>query len=59
MNLISGIAACNIGGVTLHSFAGIGIGTEGVGSLVQRIKKNKKVLLRWSKTKVLVIDESE
>lgn len=26
----TGIAACNIAGVTLHSFAGIGLGTESV-----------------------------
>lgn len=38
----TGLAACNIGGVTLHSFAGIGLGKEPVPELV------KKVGFRWT-----------
>ena len=53
----TGIAACNIGGVTIHSFAGIGLGIEPVEELVRRIKKNKKSTTRWLRTKVLIIDE--
>ena len=41
-NLLSGIAACNIGGVTIHSFAGIGLGREPPEKLAEKIKKNKK-----------------
>ncbi|GAB1733652.1 hypothetical protein NU195Hw_g6726t1 [Hortaea werneckii] len=53
----TGLAACNIGGVTLHSFAGIGLGKEEVPELVKKIKKNQKAKHRWMRTKVLVIDE--
>lgn len=53
----TGLAACNVGGVTLHSFAGIGLGKEDVQELVKKIKKNQKAKHRWMRTKVLVIDE--
>lgn len=53
----TGLAACNIGGVTLHSFAGIGLGKESAEDLVKKIKKNQKAKHRWMRTKVLVIDE--
>jgi ATP-dependent DNA helicase PIF1 len=52
-----GIAACNIGGVTIHSFAGIGLGREPPEKLADKIRKNKKASTRWSRTKVLIIDE--
>ena len=53
----TGLAACNIGGVTLHSFGGIGLGKEDVPTLVRKIKRNAKAKNRWLKTKVLIIDE--
>lgn len=53
----TGLAACNIGGVTLHSFAGIGLGKEEVPELVKKIKRNQKAKQRWLRTKVLIIDE--
>ena len=53
----TGLAACNVGGVTLHSFAGIGLGKEDVEELVKKIKRNTKAKQRWMRTKVLVIDE--
>lgn len=53
----TGLAACNIGGVTLHSFAGIGLGKEPVPELVKKIKRNSKAKHRWMRTKTLVIDE--
>jgi hypothetical protein len=33
----TGLAACNIGGVTVHSFAGIGLGKEPVPELVKKV----------------------
>ena len=53
----TGLAACNVGGVTLHSFAGIGLGKEAAPELVKKIKRNSKAKIRWMRTKVLVIDE--
>ncbi len=53
----TGLAACNIGGVTLHSFGGIGLGKESVPELVKKIKRNQKAKMRWMRTKTLIVDE--
>lgn len=53
----TGLAACNIGGMTLHSFSGIGLGKEDVTTLVKKIRRNPKAKNRWLKTKILIIDE--
>lgn len=53
----TGLAACNVGGVTLHSFGGIGLGKEAVPELVKKIKRNQKAKARWMRTKVLIVDE--
>lgn len=53
----TGIAATNIGGTTVHAWAGIGTGTDPVEQLAARIKlRQKRVKARWS-CDVLVIDE--
>lgn len=54
----TGIAACNIGGVTLHSFGGVGLAIEEPNVLVGKLRKNKKAVARWLRTKALIIDES-
>jgi ATP-dependent DNA helicase PIF1 len=38
----TGLAACNIEGVTLHSFAGIGLGKEPVPELVKKVSNCKR-----------------
>lgn len=53
----TGLAACNINGMTLHSFSGIGLGKEDAVDLVKKIQKNAKAKTRWLRTKVLIIDE--
>lgn len=53
----TGLAACNIGGMTLHSFSGIGLGKEDTNTLVKKIRRNPKAKTRWLKTKTLIIDE--
>ncbi|EEQ31138.1 DNA repair and recombination protein pif1 [Microsporum canis CBS 113480] len=53
----TGLAACNIEGVTLHSYAGVGLGKESTQELVKKVKRNQKAKNRWLKTKVLIIDE--
>ena len=41
----SGVAACHIGGVTLHAFAGFGL------------KNKAQIVEKWRNTKILIIDE--
>ena len=55
----TGLAACNIGGVTLHSFAGVGLGKDTSDDLIKTIRKKAKVKSRWLRTKVLIVDESK
>ncbi|KAL7719340.1 ATP-dependent DNA helicase [Entamoeba marina] len=53
----TGIAACNIGGTTLHSFAGIGLGDQNVDALILKVTKNQKACERWRTAEVILIDE--
>ena len=53
----TGIAAVNIEGSTIHSFAGIGLGQEDVSVLLRKVSMAAKE--RWRKARVLIIDESE
>ncbi|KAG7725322.1 hypothetical protein KL933_004336 [Ogataea haglerorum] len=53
----TGLAACNIGGQTLHSFTGIGLGDAPADKLVKKIKRNPKMKDRWRDLEVLIIDE--
>ena len=53
----TGLAACNIGGVTLHNFGGIGLGKDDAPTLIKKIKRNIKAKNRWLHTKVLIVDE--
>lgn len=39
--------------------SGIGLGVGTVDQLCANIKKNKKALTRWTRTQVLIVDESE
>ncbi|XP_062014820.1 ATP-dependent DNA helicase PIF1-like [Rosa rugosa] len=53
----TGVAACAIGGQTLHSFAGIGYPMADRETLLHRIVLNNKAYNRWLKVKALVMDE--
>lgn len=52
---LTGIAACNIGGQTLHRWAGVGTGEGPVDQLVRRMTKQGRA--SWKFTEVLLIDE--
>jgi ATP-dependent DNA helicase PIF1 len=52
------MASCNVEGVTLHSFAGIGCGSDSLEIMIKRVWKNPHALHRWRTIKTLVIDES-
>ncbi|GMI46743.1 hypothetical protein TrCOL_g1689 [Triparma columacea] len=53
----TGIAACAVGGVTVHSFAGVGVGSEHVSKLQKKVMSNEYAKQRWKKCEVLIIDE--
>ncbi len=53
----TGIAACSIGGVTIHSFAGIGTGADSLENLLRRIGHGSKAAARWRRCSTLFIDE--
>lgn len=46
-------AACNIGGCTIHAFAGIGLGNESKQELLNNVCKKSSNIKRWKKTSVL------
>ena len=53
----TGVAAVNVGGQTIHSWAGVGLGRGSVDSLIARVGKSGKASRRWKNAKVLLIDE--
>lgn len=54
---LTGISASIIGGVTLHSFLGIGLGTETVEQLQRKIENIRVLKNRYVTIRVLIIDE--
>lgn len=53
----TGISALNIGGSTLHSFLGIGLGKEDVEDLYDKIIRNRDKRELWLRLNILIIDE--
>ncbi len=53
----TGIAATHIGGQTIHSWSGIGIKKKFTEYDLDRIEQNEKLVKRFRKTQVLIIDE--
>nr|XP_009861135.1 ATP-dependent DNA helicase PIF1-like [Ciona intestinalis] len=53
----TGVAACHIGGVTLHSFAGIGSGSASIENCIQLAKSRPAVVKQWKACRHLIIDE--
>ena len=53
----TGIAAVQVGGITLHSWANLHLGYDPVELTVKKIMRNKKIKKRIRKTKILAIDE--
>ncbi|CAG8748853.1 22713_t:CDS:2, partial [Cetraspora pellucida] len=53
----TGLAALNIGGTTLHYFAGIGLGQGTTQELIKKVRDNRSARQRWTDCNVLIIDE--
>lgn len=53
----TGIAATHLGGITIHSCAGIGINTNLNEAQLKKLLKKKYILKRLRKAEVLIIDE--
>ncbi|GAA5908707.1 hypothetical protein JCM5296_002682 [Sporobolomyces johnsonii] len=53
----TGIAALQVNGTTIHSWAGIGLGKEPISVLYDRICKSKAKVENWRGVQVLIIDE--
>jgi ATP-dependent DNA helicase PIF1 len=53
----TGVSALLIGGNTIHSYLGLGLGQYAVNVMEKMIRRRKKILNRWETLNVLVIDE--
>ena len=53
----TGVSAVLVGGTTLHSYLGIGLGTNSTEKLVKKIKSSIFYKTRWLKLETLIIDE--
>lgn len=53
----TGTSALLISGTTIHSFAGIGFGTDKVENLINKIKSNFFLRRKWLNVRLLIIDE--
>ncbi len=53
----TGVAACNVGGITIHSFGGVGAGNGSMADMAKRVMGNEYTKQRWREVDVLVIDE--
>lgn len=54
----TGMAAVNINGMTLHSWSGCGLCKRPVSTYVARIHNGENCAERWTRTQVLMVDES-
>ena len=54
---LTGAAAFLIGGKTIHSWGGIGLGDKDVEIIIPSIRRNKTLRDRWVTSQVLIIDE--
>ncbi len=53
----TGASAIIIGGVTIHSYLGIGLGKDEIYKLYKKIIKRKWIMKRWLDIEILIIDE--
>jgi ATP-dependent DNA helicase PIF1 len=54
----TGISAYNIGGITIHSFLGIGTGKGNITALFNKVRRKNDIVHRIIATDVIVLDEA-
>ena len=54
---MTGIAALHVGGQTLHSWAGIGLGNRSAPELEKQVRSNAGSRNRWQSCRALLVDE--
>jgi ATP-dependent DNA helicase PIF1 len=54
---LTGVSALLIGGVTLHSYLGIGLGLSSFEQLYKKVRYNKIMNNRWMRLDLLIVDE--
>ena len=54
---VSGVAARSLGGCTVHSFSGIGLGDGSLEETLAKVRGRPEVVRSWTKCKLLIIDE--
>lgn len=54
---LTGVAALNIAGSTLHSFSGIGKGDGDLEKWKKQVRESRRASIRWWSCKCLVVDE--
>lgn len=57
MTSTTGTSALIVGGTTLHSYLGIGLGTASSETLIKKIFKNSILYRKWTNLECLIIDE--
>ena len=57
MTSLTGTSAVLIGGATIHSYLGLGLGVKSVDALCTKIKSKQYLKKRWIALKTLIIDE--
>ena len=54
----TGMAACNIGGITVQKWAGLGVAVTSVDKLFMAVSERGQAKKRWMEAVTLIIEES-
>lgn len=57
LTAMTGVAAYQIGGTTLHSWGGLGLGEASADTLIRKIQRNRTAREHWGTVDLLVVDE--
>lgn len=57
LTALTGVAAYNLGGETLHRFSGIGVGKGHAMELIKKVSENFEVKMKLRRLQMLIIDE--